>query len=437
MDYITNLIQNPPSDVLDFIDERAIEQLDKFRHYPVIQQLLTGVFGEDAIKDTDLESFATAYGLLGLANKAGSFQNPPQVNQDALEFLPHGLDIDSYSNTWLIASGVHFALDVHDEDTDRLETVLKLIHQHNAIGNWTLDIDQLHSATADSRIAVEEITSDLANKTALELFGEIAQESIEEHIDFIKSNGFDDDTGDFCLTDSDIDRINQCDLAILAIMQHNLFAYDVNIKVNYGDEDVLASFMGVYDLFVKYQDKDVVEAVRQAIAGVKPQPTEEKENVMDQTKRQFRPILFDENTLSTATLSNKGLADKILSYTKENVLADFVKLIDANADIYGEPNLSELGAVEVDTSHNKPKVHLVGENYSFVVEYARADYHHENDYPSKALLFIGTNFSELDLQNIDRYKNLGMDVTWSDGSYLFSDFKKQLDSLVSFFKLSQ
>lgn len=434
MDYITNLIQNPPSNILDFIDDRAIEQLDKFRHYPVIQQLLTGVFGEDAIKDAELESFATAYGLLGLANKVGSFQTPPQVNQDALEFLPSGHDIDSYSNTWLIGSGVHFALNIRNEDTERLEAVLKLIHQHNAIGNWTLDIDQLHSATADSCIAVAEITSDLANKTALDLFGEIAQEAIEERIDFIKKSGFDDDTSDFCLTDSDIDRINQCDLAILAIMRHNLFAYDVNIKVNYGDEDVLASFMGVYDLFAKHQDKDVVEEVRQVITGVKNQTTEEKARIMKPTTR---PTLNSANTLSTATLSNKGLADKILSYAKENILADFVKLIDANADIYGEPNLSELVTVEVDNTEDDRTLHLAGENYSFVVHFSQADYYHEKEYPSKAVLYIGKEVGELDLQNIDRYKNLGMDITWNDGTSLFGDFKDQLDSLISFFKLSQ
>lgn len=431
MTNLTNLIQDPPQAILSFIDERAVEQLDKLRHYPVIQQLLTGVFGEDTIKGADLESFATAYGVLGLANKVGSFQNPPQVNQDALEFLPHNFDIDSYSITWLIGSGVHFALDVHDEHTDLLEAVLKLIHQHNAIGNWILDIDHLHSAIGDSRVDVQKITFDLANKTALDLFGEIAQGSIEEHIDFIKENDFDDDTSNFCLIDDDIERINQCDIVILAIMRYNFFAYDVDININYFAEDVLASFMGVYDLFVKYQEKDVVEAVRQAIAGVKNQAIEEKERNMQIT----RPTLNSDNTPSTAKLSNKALADKILSYAKENILADFVKLIESNSDIYGEPNLSELVTVEVDNTEDDRTIHLAGENYSFVVHFAPCDYYHEKEHPSKAVLYIGREVSELDLQNIEQYKKLDMNVTWNDGSYLFSDFKKQLDNLVSFFNL--
>lgn len=150
-----------------------------------------------------------------------------------------------------------------------------------------------------------------------------------------------------------------------------------------------------------------------------------------------RPTLNSDNTLSTAKLSNKALADKIVEYAKENILVDFVKLIESNADIYGEPNLSELMTVEVDTSQNKPKIHLASDNYSFVVEYAQADYRHENDYPSKAVLCIGANFSELDLQNIDQYKKLGMDVIWNNGEYLFYDFEKQLDTLVSFFNLSK
>lgn len=431
MTNLTNLIQNPPSDALDFINERTLEQLNKFLHCSGQRQRLMGVFGEDAIKNADLKSFATAYGLLGLANKAGSFQNPPRAGKDALGFLPDGLDVESYSTGWLIGNGVHFALDIHNEDTDRLEKVLELIHQHNTIGNWSMSIDHLDSAIADSRIDVQKITYDVANKTALDLFGEIAQGSIEEHIDFIKKNGFDDDTSDFCLTGSDIDRINQCDLAILALMRYNLFAYDVNINVNYGDEDVLASFMGVYDLFAKYQDKGVIEAVRQAISGVKTQPTEEEENNVQTT----RPTLNSTNTLSTATLSNKGLADKILSYAKVNVLADFVKLIELNAEIYGKPNLSELVNVEVDSTDDERSIHLAGENYSFVVHFAQADYHHKKEYPSKAVLYIGREVSELDLQNMDQYKKLGMNVIWNDGSYLFSDFKKQLDNLVSFFNL--
>lgn len=265
MNYTTVIIQNPPSDVLDFIHERTLEQLDKFRHCSEQRQYLMTVFGEDVIKDADLKNFATAYGLLGLANKAGSFQNPPQTGKDALEFLPNGLDVESYSTGWLIGMGVHLALDIHNEDADRLAEVLKLIHQHNATCDCSTIIDHLDSAINDSRIDVQEVACAVANKTALELFGEIAQESIREHIYFTRQSGFDEDTSNFCLADSDIDCVNQCDLAILAIMRHNFFYYDIDININYHDEDVLASFMGVYDLFVKYQDKDVVEAVRQAI----------------------------------------------------------------------------------------------------------------------------------------------------------------------------
>lgn len=276
MTNLTNLIQNPPSDVLEFVNERTLEQLNKFRHCSGQRQRLMSVFGEDAIKNADLKSFATAYGLLGLANKAGSFQNPPRVGKDTLGFLPDGLDVESYSTGWLIGTGVHFALDIHNEDTERLEEVLKLIHQHNTIGNWAMSIDHLDSAIADSRVDAQNIACGVANKTALDLFGEFAQNSIEEYNDtsdvYLTYTDF--------LTDSDIDRINQCDLAVLAIMRHNLFAYDIDININYYADDVLASFMGVYDLFVKYQDKDVVEAVRQAISGVKTQVTEEKEHIM-------------------------------------------------------------------------------------------------------------------------------------------------------------
>lgn len=417
MSYTATIIQNPPSGVLDFIDERTLEQLDKFRQCSEERQHLMIVFGEDVIKDADLKSFVTALGLLGLANKEASFQNPSQTGKDALEFLPNGLYVESYSTGWLIGMGVHLALDIHNEDADRLAEVLELIHRHNAIGNWSMDIDHLTSAINDSRVDVQEIICDLANKNALDLFTEIAQDEIRKY-------------DNSCLTTDDIDRINQCDLAILAIIRHNLTAYDVNI---FGGKDVLASFMGVYDLFVKYQDKDVVESVRQAIAGVKNQPIEEKEHIMQTT----RPTLNSANTLSTAKLSNKGLSNKVLSYAKENILADFVKLIESNVDIYGEPNLPELLNVEVDSTHNERTIHLAGENYSFVVHFSEADYYHKKEYPSKAVLYIGNEVSELDLQNMDQYKELGMDVNWNDGSYLFSDFKKQLDSLVSFFNLSK
>ncbi len=417
MSYTTTIIQNPPSDVLDFINERTLEQLNKFRQCSEHRQYLMSVFGEDVIKDVDLKSFVTALGLLGLANKAGSFQKSPRTGKDALVFLPGELDVESYSTGWLIGMGVHLALDIHNGDADCLAEVLKLIHRHNAIGNCSMDIDHLHSAINDSRVDVQEITYDLANKISLDLFTDIAKRANRKY-------------DNSCLTTDDIDRINQCDLAILAIMRHNLTAYDINI---YGGKDVLASFMGVYDLFVKYQDKDVVESVRQAIAGVKNQPIEEKEHIMQTT----RPTLNSANTLSTAKLSNKALSNKILSYAKENILADFVKLIEWNVDIYGEPNLSELVNVEVDNTDNVHTIHLTGENYSFVVHFSEADYYDEKEYPSKAVLYIGNEVSELDLQNIEQYKNLGMDVNWNNGSYLFSDFTKQLDSLISFFKLSK
>ena len=267
------LIKNSSSNILEFVNQRALEQLDRFYHCSVQRQRLIQVFGDD-LKDVNFKEFCTAYGLLGLANKAGSFQNPPQVNQDALDFLPNGLDIESYSTDWLVGSGINFALNIHNEEIDLLEEVLKLIHQHNAIGNWAMGIDYLHSAICDSRLDAQKITCDLADKTALDLFGEIAQDSIEDHVGFIERYGFDDDTSNFCLTDGDIERINQCDLAILAIMRQNFFAYDIDININYYTEDVLASFMAVHNLFVKYQNKDCVEKVRQAITDL-TQPTEE------------------------------------------------------------------------------------------------------------------------------------------------------------------
>lgn len=433
MTSLTQIIKKPPYDVLDFINQHTFEQMEKFYHCSAQRQRLMSVFGEDAIKDADLKSFTTAYGLLGLANKAGSFQNPPQVNQDALEFLPSGLDNDSYASGWLIGAGINFALNIHDEETDLLEEVLKLVHQHNTIGNWSMDIDHLHSAIGDIRVDAQKITCDLANKTALDLFGEIAHNSIEEHTCFLIKNGYDDDADNFCLTDDDVERLEQCDLAILAIMRQNFIDYNIDININYFAEDVLALFMAVYKLFVKYQEKETVEAVRQAIAGVKTQPTEDKEHTMQPT----RPTLNSANTLSTATLTNKALADKILSYAKENILADFVKLIESNADIYGEPTLSELVTVEVDNTEDDRTIHLAGENYSFVVHFAPGDYHHEKEHPSKAVLYIGSEVSELNLQNIDQYKKLGMDVIWNNGEYLFYDFEKQLDTLVSFFNLSK
>lgn len=267
------LIKNSSSNILEFVNQRALEQLDRFYHCSEQRQRLIQVFGDD-LKDVNFKEFCTAYGLLGLANKAGSFQNPPQVNQDALDFLPNGLDIESYSTDWLVGSGINFALNIHNEEIDLLEEVLKLIHQHNAIGNWAMGIDHLHSAICDSRLDAQKITCDLADKTALDLFGEIAQDSIEDHVGFIERYGFDDDTSNFCLTDGDIERINQCDLAILAIMRQNFFAYDIDININYYTEDVLASFMAVHNLFVKYQNKDCVEKVRQAITDL-TQPTEE------------------------------------------------------------------------------------------------------------------------------------------------------------------
>ena len=178
---------------------------------------------------------------------------------------------------------------------------------------------------------------------------------------------------------------------------------------------------------------DVVESVRQAIAGVKNQPIEEKDYIMQTT----RPTLNSANTLSTAKLSNKGLSNKILSYANENILADFVKLIESNVDIYGEPNLPELLNVEVDNTHSERTIHLAGENYSFVVHFSEADCYHEKEYPSKAVLYIGNEVSELDVQNIEQYEILEMDVRWNSGLYLFYGFTKELDTLISFFKLSK
>lgn len=150
-----------------------------------------------------------------------------------------------------------------------------------------------------------------------------------------------------------------------------------------------------------------------------------------------RPTLNSANTLTTAKLANKVLADKILSYAKAHILADFIKLIESNADIYGKPNLAELVSVEVDNTENERMIHLVGANYSFVVDFIPGDYYNENERPSKATLHIADTASELDLQNLWQYSKLDMDLTWNDGSYLFSDFKKQLDSLVSFFNLAK
>lgn len=126
-----------------------------------------------------------------------------------------------------------------------------------------------------------------------------------------------------------------------------------------------------------------------------------------------------------------------MSYAKKNILADFVKLIESNVDIYGEPNLPELLNVEVDSTHNERTIHLAGENYSFVVHFSEADYYHEKEYPSKAVLYIGSEVSELDVQNIEQYEILGMDVKWNNGIHFFYGFTKELDILISFFKLSK
>lgn len=150
-----------------------------------------------------------------------------------------------------------------------------------------------------------------------------------------------------------------------------------------------------------------------------------------------RPTLNSTNTLATAKLPNKVLAGKILSYAKAHILADFIKLIESNADIYGKPSLADLVSVEVDNTENERMIHLIGANYSFVVDFIPGDYYNEKERPSKATLYIADTTSELDLQNLWQYSKLDMDLTWNDGSYLFSDFKKQLDSLVSFFNLAK
>lgn len=60
-----------------------------------------------------------------------------------------------------------------------------------------------------------------------------------------------------------------------------------------------------------------------------------------------------------------------------------------------------------------------------------------NAFTQAVTLYIADTVSELDLQNLWQYSKLDMHLTWNDGSYLFSDFKKQLDSLVSFFNLAK
>lgn len=435
MKYTTQLILNPPcqSEIADYISERTLEQLDKFYHCSIARTKLSLVFGEEVINKANFAGFCTAFGLYGLANKIRTFFPPAMSVKTALDYLPSGIDDYSVGGVWMIGAGINFELNPIStkQNYQELEDVLQVVHQYGALPNWVMDIDHLQGAVGDTRLDVQKIICDLKHKTALDLFGEMADLSIWEHKNYLEKNGYSDDMSDFGLSTDDIERINQCDLAILAIMRQNFIDYDINININYFAEDVLASFMGVYDLFVKYQEKETVEAVRQAIAGVKNQPTEEKEQTMQPT----RPTLNSANTLSTATLTNKALADKILSYAKENILADFVKLIDANSDIYGKPNLSELVTVEVDNTEDERTIHLAGENYSFIVHFAPADYYREKEHPSKAVLYIGREVSELDLQNMDQYKKLGMNVIWNDGSYLFSDFKKQLDNLVSFFNL--
>lgn len=438
MKYTTQLILNPPSqsEIADYISERTLEKLDKFYHCFAQRKKLSLVFGEETINKADFAGFCTAFGLYGLANKISTFFSPAMLIKTALDYLPMGIDDYSVGGVWIIGAGINFELNPIStkQNYQELEDVLQVVHEYGALPNWVLDIDHLQSAISDSRVDIQKITCAVEYTTALDLFGDMADLSIWEYNrDYLEKNGYTNDMRDFGLSTDDIERLNQCDTAILAIIHRNFIDYDIDINIDYSADDILAPFMAVYNLFVKYQAKETVEAVRQAIAGETNQSTEEKEQTMQPT----RPTLNSTNTLSTTTLTNKALADKILSYAKENILADFVKLIESNIDIYGEPNLSELVAVEVDNTEDDRTIHLAGENYSFVVHFSEADYYHEKEYPSKAVLYIGNEVSELDLQNMDQYKELGMDVNWNDGSYLFSDFTKQLDSLISFFKLSK
>lgn len=286
MKYTTQLILNPPcqSEIADYISERTLEQLDKFYHCSIARTKLSLVFGEEVINKANFAGFCTAFGLYGLANKISTFFSPAISAKTALDYLPRGIDDYSIGGIWIIGAGINFELNPIStkQNYQELEDVLQVVHEYGAIPNWAMDIDHLQSAISDTRLDVQKIICALEYTTALDLFGEMADKSIWEYNrDYLEKNGYSNDMKDFGLSGADIERLEQCDLAILGIMRHNFIDYNIDINIDYSADDVLAPFMAVYELFVKYQAKETIEAVRQAIVSETNQPTEEKEQRQD------------------------------------------------------------------------------------------------------------------------------------------------------------
>ncbi len=237
-----------------------------------LEPKITHAFDLNAEQLSD-DSFVTAVGLYGLAEQIGKFYTPAKTIKDALDLVPNGLDelddldgepcdnANNYRIIWMIGAGVTIALgDLHVSNRVLLD-ILKAVHQHQAIGNYDLDIDHLHSALLVERFAAEKCAEFFKTGDNLGAFYDIATDAIDAHIGRAKAQA-----GDYGLSPADIERINNLDSAVLAVMRFACVNYyDLPVRLNYAGDDILAPFMAVYELFTKYIDRDLFNDIRKEI----------------------------------------------------------------------------------------------------------------------------------------------------------------------------
>lgn len=271
MSYLAKkLIQNPAFDIKLTVSDDALVHLINNRQN--LEPQITYAFDVDA-SELSLDSFITAVGLYGLASTIATLYTPAKSIKDALELIPQGLDelddfatdacenSNDYRTIWIIGAGAELLLGKTTTRDLALVSILKVIHQHKAVGNYDLDIDHLHSGITVEKYDAQKCAEFFKNSTNLDAFYDIAKDAVVAHVGLAKAQ-----TGDYGLSTADLERINQLDSAVLSVMRFACVNYyDLPVRLDYANKDILAPFMAVYELFQAFVSKDLLADISKQI----------------------------------------------------------------------------------------------------------------------------------------------------------------------------
>lgn len=240
------IINNPPLilnlsltfPLLDALCERA--KNDNYR------QKLAFAFGDDKLLDIGFFEFCSAVGLYGLARTIASLYDCEIAIYQALCLLPGSYAADDLFYESLIIAGIKIELGLQDDASDDIVALLKVIHPHKTITNFSFSIENLYSEATFLDYTKQDFERDLQNGlthiAAIKTITEFAVGYMNN------THGTSKTIMDF-MTDDDIARLNSCDLAVLGKIAGKVEDKLIDLTFNIENPNWMDAFMAVYEVF--------------------------------------------------------------------------------------------------------------------------------------------------------------------------------------------